>query len=51
MQEELKGKASEANWGTVKVAVLKGDPWAEGVVVASIFDQKPFYMIQMIPKK
>ena len=45
MQEEVKGKAAEAIHGTVKAAVLKVNPRAEGVVVASIFDQTPFYMI------
>ena len=39
MQEEVKGKAAKSIRGTVKAAVLKGDPQAEGVVVASIFDQ------------
>ncbi len=29
----------------MKASVLMGDPWVKGLVVASVFDHKPFYMI------
>lgn len=44
-QEELKGKAAERARGTTKAAVLMGDQCISGILVASIFDQKLFYMI------
>jgi hypothetical protein len=44
-QEEKTGKAAEAAKGTVKAAVLKGDSRSHDLVVASCYDQKPFYMI------
>jgi hypothetical protein len=44
-QEEKTGKAAEAARGTVKAAVLKGDSLSSDLVVASCYDQKPFYMI------
>jgi hypothetical protein len=44
-QEEKTGKAAEAARGTVKAAVLKGDSRSSDLVVASCYDQKPFYMI------
>ncbi len=43
--EEKTSKAAEAARGTVKAAVLKGDSLSSDLVVASCFDQKPFYMI------
>jgi hypothetical protein len=43
-QEEKTGKAADAARGTVKAAVLKGDRLSN-LVVASCYDQKPFYMI------
>ena len=44
-QEEKSGKAVEAARGTVKAAVLRGDSRSDNLIVASCFDQKPFYMI------
>ena len=45
LQEDKTGKAAEATRGTVKAAVLKGDSQSSDLVVASCYDQKPFYMI------
>jgi hypothetical protein len=45
LQEDKTGKAAEATRGTVKAAVLKGDSMSSDLVVASCYDQKPFYMI------
>ena len=46
LQEPAKGKAAEgAARGTTKVAVLRGDPKSQDLIVASCYDQKPFYMI------
>jgi hypothetical protein len=45
IQEEKTGKAAEAARGTVKAAVLKGESQSSDLVVASCYDQKPFYMI------
>ena len=45
LQEDKTGKAAEAARGTVKAAVLKGDSMSSDLVVASCYDQKPFYMI------
>jgi len=45
MQEEKMGRAADAARGTVKAAVLKGDSRLSNLVVASCYDQKPFYMI------
>ena len=45
IQEELKGKKADAARGTLKVAVLKGDSKSSDLVIASNYDQKPFYMI------
>ena len=45
LQEEKIGKHADAARGTVKVAVLKGDSMSSDLVVASCYDQKPFYMI------
>ena len=39
------GKAAKAARGMVKAAVLKGDSMSCDLVVASCYDQKPFYMI------
>ena len=44
-QDEKTGKAAELARGTVKAAVLKGDSRSSNLVVASCYDQKPFYMI------
>ncbi len=44
-QEDKTGRAAEAARGTVKGAVLKGDSLLSDLVVASCYDQKPFYMI------
>jgi hypothetical protein len=44
-QEDKTGKAAEAARGTVKAAVLRGDSLSSDLVVASCYDQKPFYMI------
>jgi len=45
LQEDKTGKAAETTRGTVKAAVLKGDNMSSDLVVASCYDQKPFYMI------
>jgi hypothetical protein len=45
MQEEKLGKHADAARGTVKAAVLKEDSMSSDLVVASCYDQKPFYMI------
>ena len=45
LQEELGGKRADAVRGTVKVAVLKDDSESHDLIVASCYDQKPFYMI------
>ena len=44
-QEEVTGKKADERRGTVKAAVLKGDSKSCDLVIASCFDQKPFYMI------
>ena len=44
-QEDVKGKEADARRGTVKVALLKGDTKSSDLIVASCFDQKPFYTI------
>jgi hypothetical protein len=44
-QEEKTGRAANAARGMVKAAVLKGDNQSSGLVVASCYNQKPFYMI------
>ena len=45
IQEEKTGTAVKAARGTVKAAVLKGESRSSDLVVASCYDQKPFYMI------
>ena len=45
MQEELTGKRADAARGTTKVAVLRGDSKSSQLIVASCYNQKPFYMI------
>jgi hypothetical protein len=45
LQEDKTGKAADATRGKVKAAVLKGDSMSSDLVVASCYDQKPFYMI------
>ncbi len=45
MQEEKQGRAADQARGTVKAAVLKGDSRSSDLIVASCYDQKPFYMI------
>ncbi len=45
IQEEKLGKHADAARGTVKAEVLKGDSMSSDSVVASCYDQKPFYMI------
>ena len=45
IQEEKTGKVAKAARGTVKAAVLKGESQSSDLVVASCYDQKPFYMI------
>jgi hypothetical protein len=51
IQEEKLGKHANAAWGTVKAAVLKGDSMSSDLVIASCYDQKPFYMISSKVKK
>ncbi len=41
-------KAAEKATSTVKAAKLMGDEYATGIIVASVFDQKSFYMINNI---
>ena len=43
IQEEKIGKHSEAARGTVKARVLKGDSMSSDLVVASCYNQNPFY--------
>jgi len=45
VQEDKPGRAADAARGTVKAAVLKGNSQSSNLVVASCYDQKPFYMI------
>ncbi|MFM8621986.1 MAG: hypothetical protein ACKOB3_01190, partial [Holophagaceae bacterium] len=45
MQDEKTGRAADTARGTIKAAVLKGDSRSSNLVVASCYDQKPFYMI------
>jgi hypothetical protein len=45
IQEELKEKRVEAARGTLKVTVMKGDSKSSNLVIASNYDQKPFYML------
>ncbi len=44
-QDEMKGKQADAVRGMVKATVLKGDSQSDNLVIASCYDQKPFYMI------
>ena len=45
LQEELGGKRADAVRGTVKVAVLKEDSELHDLIIASCYDQTPFYML------
>jgi len=45
LQEELGGNRADAVRGTVKVAVLKEDSESYDLIIASCYDQKPFYML------
>ena len=45
LQGELTGKRENADWGTVKAAVLEGDSKSCQLIITSCYDQKPFYMI------
>ena len=45
VQEEKQGRAADWARGTVKAAMLKGDSRSSDLVLASCYDQKPFYMI------
>ena len=45
MQEEQTRKWAKAARGTVIVALLNGDSQSSNLVIASCYDQKPFYMI------
>jgi hypothetical protein len=51
MQEEKLSKHADAAGGTVKAAVLKEDSISSDLVVASCYDQKPFYLISSKCKK
>ncbi len=44
-RDEVKGKQANAVQGTVKAAVLKDDSLSHDLIIASCYDQKPFYMI------
>ncbi len=50
-EEEKKGKQVDSALGGIKVAILKSDPRARNVIVASVYDQKPFYVISSVAKK
>ena len=50
LQEPLPKKAEEKVWGTIKAAVLRGDSRSHDLIVASCYDQKPFYVITNIQK-
>ncbi len=39
------GRAAYQAGGTAKAAMLKGDSWSSDLIVASCYNQKPFYMI------
>ena len=46
IQDDLTGKkAAEMAMGTVKLAVLRDDSQSSELIVASCYDQKPFYML------
>ena len=46
LQEDLgTGRRADAARGTTKMAVLRDDSKSDGLVVASCYDQKPFYML------
>ena len=46
------GKAQvDAVRGTTKIAVLKGDPMSDNLLIGSCYDQKPFYMLSMAAEK
>ena len=47
LSDDIRKKADKVKV-TVKVAVLKGDSTASNLIVASCFDQKPFYMMSHI---
>ncbi len=51
LQDDKTGKAANDARGTVKAAVLKGDPRVHGIIVASVYDQKPFYMITNVARE
>ena len=52
MQKELTKKADlEKARGTLKTAQLVGDPKIEGLVLLSLYDSKPFYMMTMACEK
>jgi hypothetical protein len=48
LQEALSGKSEVRARGTLKAAVLKNDSKSSDLVVASCYDQKPFYMLSHI---
>ena len=50
-QEDVKGKKAEAARGAVMAVVLEGDSQSNNLVIASCFDQKPFYMISNCCKR
>ncbi len=45
VQEEKTGKAAELVRGTAKAAMLQGDSKSCDLILASCYDQKPFYML------
>ncbi len=49
-EDKKKGKQADAAWGTGKAAFLRGDPCVSNVIVVSVYDQKPFYMISSVAK-
>ncbi len=50
-QEELMGKQANFKQGTAKAAGLKNDSISQDLIVASCFDQTPFYMISQSIEK
>ncbi len=50
-QEEVTEKKAEATCGTFTAAVVNRNSCAQGLIISSCFDQKPFYMISNVATK
>jgi hypothetical protein len=48
IQEEVKKQHEATTRGTVKAAVLKGDPDCPDLVAVSVYDTKPVHFISMV---